>query len=390
MLSVLDTLLALATAAALLPLLTWSAECLLARPVTSDDDAPPAPPFSVVVPAHDEADGIAATLADIQAQLRPGDRLLVVADNCRDATAARAARCGADVVIRTDPVRRGKGYALAFGVDHVAATGGPATLIVIDADCRLAPRALERLARAAVNAGCPVQGDYQLVVGRDAALGARLSAFAVRVKNVVRPLGGRRLGWAMPLGGTGMAFPPGSLAGVDLATGAVVEDLVLSLDLALRGRFVRFVPAARITSAVAPSDRGRDVQRERWVTGHLAAARRYAPRLLAAGLRRREPRLIGLGLDLLVPPLMLLAAVLATLALAGCASAILEQSVWPLLAVVPALIFAAVVMATWSRFGRDLLSARELCAVPLRLARKLPEVAALPFRSAGAWTRTER
>ena len=51
---------------------------------------PARPPVAVLVPAHDEAGGIVATLASITRQLRPGDRLLVVADNCSDETALLA------------------------------------------------------------------------------------------------------------------------------------------------------------------------------------------------------------------------------------------------------------------------------------------------------------
>ena len=40
------------------------------------------PEVAVLVPAHNEAQGIAATVAGIRAQLRAGDRILVVADNC--------------------------------------------------------------------------------------------------------------------------------------------------------------------------------------------------------------------------------------------------------------------------------------------------------------------
>ena len=49
---------------------------------------------AVLVPAHDEAQGIAATLDGLRAQLQPQDRLLVVADNCSDETAEVAAARG--------------------------------------------------------------------------------------------------------------------------------------------------------------------------------------------------------------------------------------------------------------------------------------------------------
>src|SRR5690348_1062565 len=45
---------------------------------------------AVVVPAHNEGSGIVSTLADLRAQLNAHDRLLVVADNCTDETAAAA------------------------------------------------------------------------------------------------------------------------------------------------------------------------------------------------------------------------------------------------------------------------------------------------------------
>ena len=42
------------------------------------------PRIAVVVPAHNENTGLLPTVADIKAQLRKGDRLIVVADNCTD------------------------------------------------------------------------------------------------------------------------------------------------------------------------------------------------------------------------------------------------------------------------------------------------------------------
>src|ERR1700730_7389902 len=54
--------------------------------------------IAVIVPAHNESVGILPTLADIKAQLRASDRLLVVADNCTDDTASVAALVGAEVL----------------------------------------------------------------------------------------------------------------------------------------------------------------------------------------------------------------------------------------------------------------------------------------------------
>src|SRR5258708_24399254 len=74
---------------------------------------------AVLIPAHDEAKGILATLNDIRPQLRPTDRLLVVADNCTDDTAAVAASAGAEVTVRSVLTQIGKGYPLDCGVRHL-------------------------------------------------------------------------------------------------------------------------------------------------------------------------------------------------------------------------------------------------------------------------------
>jgi cellulose synthase/poly-beta-1,6-N-acetylglucosamine synthase-like glycosyltransferase len=109
-----------AALALLVPAATLLAQVLAARRI-HDGVRPPLdgdrrPSIAVLIPAHDEASGIGPTLASVRAQTRPGDRVLVVADNCTDRTAEVARAGGADVVERFDAVRRGKGYALDAGV----------------------------------------------------------------------------------------------------------------------------------------------------------------------------------------------------------------------------------------------------------------------------------
>ena len=58
---------------------------------------PQQPYITVLVPAHDEADQIAATLAGLRRQTLPPTRVVVVADNCSDETVAIARAAGAEV-----------------------------------------------------------------------------------------------------------------------------------------------------------------------------------------------------------------------------------------------------------------------------------------------------
>ena len=59
--------------------------------------SPAGPSVTVLVPAHDEADRILATLAGLRHQTLRPHRVVVVADNCSDDTAALALAAGAEV-----------------------------------------------------------------------------------------------------------------------------------------------------------------------------------------------------------------------------------------------------------------------------------------------------
>ncbi len=112
-----------------LPVLAWagylaalallSRECR--RPASSASDTP-GTRFDVVVPAHDEAIGIASTVESLLAVDYPPAlrRVIVVADNCVDDTGARAAAAGATVITRDDPIPTRQGLRARPGVRALA------------------------------------------------------------------------------------------------------------------------------------------------------------------------------------------------------------------------------------------------------------------------------
>src|SRR5690606_8406542 len=160
-----------------------------------------------------------------------------------------------------DAQRRGKGYALAFGVQHLS-EAPPEVVVIVDADCEPHAGALDVLARSAAWHGNAVQADYLLTAEPGAPTKRRLVAFAVLVKNRVRPLGAARFGWPCQLTGSGMAFPWSQLqeAAGELG-GNIVEDMILGVNLTLSGRSPRFEPLARVTSRLPKSDAGAASQR---------------------------------------------------------------------------------------------------------------------------------
>ena len=94
--------------------------------------------FAFLVPAHNEETGIAATVASLRAVDWPADRfdVVVVADNCSDATADIAARAGTRVLARHDGAKRGKGYALDFAFRELLKSDYR-YFVVVDADSAL-------------------------------------------------------------------------------------------------------------------------------------------------------------------------------------------------------------------------------------------------------------
>jgi cellulose synthase/poly-beta-1,6-N-acetylglucosamine synthase-like glycosyltransferase len=379
------------------PCLVFSAECIVAL-LPGGRGASPAPPSAprpravVIVPAHDEQAGIAATVAALAPLLGADDRMLVVADNCSDQTAAAARAAGAEVIERHDSTQRGKGFAIVFALDHLAAAP-PDVVIVVDADCRLSADGLAILAREAAANNRPVQGEYVLATPERPTPRGVLSALAVLVRNRVRPLGLRRLGLPSQLTGSGMAFPWSVLRAAPHPGANLVEDLVMGLELALAGHAPLMCPSVRVSSELPEGDSAALGQRRRWEHGQLATLLRYAPRLIGRGLIRGRADLLALGLDLCVPPLALLvtivgAAVLGTFALAMLTGGSKVPVTLSLLAFSG---LAISVLGAWIKFGGAEFPLRYIFMVPLYVLWKIPLYLAFIVRGKHkSWDRTQR
>lgn len=375
------------------PLAVLSAECLAAllpgrRPRPSGSDTRPA--VAVLVPAHNEELALAETLRSIQPQLRDEDRLIVIADNCTDATAAVARSLGAEVIERQDANRRGKGFAMDFGLRHLA-QDPPAVVIFTDADCLLASGAIDELARQVAATGRPAQALYLMDPPPGGGLRDAVSACAFLLKNHVRPGGLRRLGLHCPLFGTGMAFPYSVLRQVPLADGNIVEDLQLGLNLIRAGAAPGFCPAARVTGRLPVEGTAAMTQRRRWEHGHVRTILMQVPRMLAEAVRRRSVVALAAALDLSVPPLSLLAfgVALGLGVLGGAAAMGAWMAPFVLLASIVGITLATL-LGVYLKFGRTMLRPRALLAVPGYIVWKVPMYFAMLVRPEKQWVQTPR
>jgi cellulose synthase/poly-beta-1,6-N-acetylglucosamine synthase-like glycosyltransferase len=379
-----------------IPLLTLFFELAFARAPVPDAlaerlDEQSGARTAIIVPAHNESAGILPTLMDIKLQLGPSDRFIVVADNCSDDTAAVAGSVGAEVIERNDPDKIGKGYALNCGLAHLN-DSPPEFVLFIDADCRVQNDMLSRLRRACAAFDAPVQACFLMVAAEHSPINHVLAEFAWITKNWARPLGLLALGLPVQLMGTGMIFPWRLINSVNLASGNLVEDLKLGLDLAAAGHAPHFYPYVIGKSEFPLSTKGTDSQRQRWVQGHLSLLVRNGPKLLVRAITTQNWPLLILVLDLAVPPLSLLLLLLLAAFVAGLAVILIGgPSTAAAIAAANLALLACSVFLAWFKFGRQLIPLRDLVTITRQICRKLPFYLSVYLRKkTTVWVRTDR
>lgn len=360
------------------------------RPMVPPGDNGALPRTVVLIPAHDEAAGIAVTIAALRAVTDPAIALVVVADNCTDDTAKQARAAGADVIERNDPMRRGKGYALAFGRDHLAASP-PECVVVLDADCAVEGAGVAALSRAAIASSRAVQACYLQRPDLMASPKAQISSFAFLVKNLVRQRGMTRMGGVAAMTGTGMAIPWVLLATAPLASADLAEDMALGVWLTDNGHPPYFFESASVWSDAA-SGRALMVQRDRWERGFMTIARQKALPLIVHGMTGVSRSRMWLGLHLLVPPLALLFVMAgAALAMASCLALLGGPLPAPVLLAAGVFVAGLATIAAWANAGRGQMSGTALLRAPLYIAAKLPLYRKMLGRGGHqGWVRTER
>lgn len=235
-----------------------------------------------VLPAHDEEATIAAAIGSLQRQTCPPDHVVVVVDQCSDATADVARGLGAEVVATVGNAHRKAGALNQVLVPLLDQLDGDDLVLVMDADCLLDPTFLatarEHLADPALGG---VGGTFRGGPGGGFVGVLQRNEYA-RYERDVRRLRGR----ALVLTGTASVFPvavlrevvaaraEGRLPGVPGA-GAVydvrvlTEDNELSLALQHLGLGIMAPVGCTLETEVMPTWRRLAAQRLRWKRGAL-------------------------------------------------------------------------------------------------------------------------
>jgi rSAM/selenodomain-associated transferase 2 len=237
------------------------------RPQLTHSGLPPGPRITVVVPALNEAAGIAAMVTSTRQRL-PGARILVVDGGSTDSTSERALESGADVL----HAPRGRGRQCRAGAD--AAT--TPWLLFFHADTEL-PHSAESVLERFLDSGKARIATFRLSFDR-AGRFLRLCAWCTRFDSVFTRFGDQGILVHRDLYTTLSGFPPWPL----------FEDVEL-LRRARRLGPVPSLPAAVTTSARRFEAEG--MLRRQWRNARLLARflRGESPEALAAEYRPPSP-----------------------------------------------------------------------------------------------------
>jgi len=260
--------------------------------------------LAVVVPAHNESEGIVDCIHSLQACQPPKghSEIYVIADNCTDNTAELARAAGAQVIERHNEQERGKGYALDYAFQKLLSQGVDA-VVVIDADTSVEANFLISCEHAFSSGAAAIQCRYTVKNVEDS-LRTRLMHLALLAFNILRPRGREFWGVSAGISGNGFGLHRTTLEKVPYSARSVVEDLEYHLQLVNAGLRVQFIDQTCVRAAMPTAKAGTETQRTRWEGGRFRMMVDFIPilvkRVLTGDWRALEPLL-----ELLLLPLAL-------------------------------------------------------------------------------------
>ncbi len=347
--------------------------------------------FDVIVPAHNEAAVIEGVIASLRKLDWPADgfRILVIADNCTDSTAALARAAGAEVLERHDTERRGKGYALDFAFHESRAHGWAYAVVVIDADTEVSANLLEAFA-ARIESGAKVIQAHYGVLNSQASWRTRLMAIALASFHRVRSRARERLRLSCGIRGNGWCITHRLLHQVPYRAYSLTEDIEYGIDLGLAGYRVHYADEAHVAAMMVSGEQAARTQRQRWEGGRWQLIRTKTLPLLRAAMGSGGGVCLDLALDLLVLPLSYVAVNVALLTVLAGVALLWEPSmeIWLWLGLGGGMSLLLYVLRGWRLSGVGLRGLVDLLRAPFFVLWKI--LLMLRPRRSVEWIRTKR
>lgn len=262
------------------------------------DDNEKNPRLLFLIPAHDEELHTAACVNSVFAIEYPHDRfdVVLIADNCSDATAIIAEQCGATVLKRSDPENPGKPAALAWAISQLPIDAYEAC-VVLDADSILDSGFASSLSDSRPLRSKSVQTYFGLQNEWETWL-TRLSGVLGRIRYEVSYPRKRRANLNCPLTGNGMVIGSDLLSDDGWQAFSLTENWELFANYTVDGTIIDLNARARLYSEEAGSTSQGRTQRTRWMAGRWSVFRNSWRGLLLSnriGFRQKLDALCELG-----------------------------------------------------------------------------------------------
>jgi cellulose synthase/poly-beta-1,6-N-acetylglucosamine synthase-like glycosyltransferase len=259
--------------------------------------------FAIVIPAHNEEKVIGSMVKSLKKQKYPADRydIFVICDNCTDNTSYEAKKTGADVLIRRNNKKRGKGYALEWAFTRIFNMQKDYDAIcVFDADNVVTSTYLREI-NTMLNMGHQViQGYIDSKNPFDSWISLSYS-IAFWLSNRVFQQTRYNLGLSCGLCGTGFCIRTSVIKEIGWGATCLTEDLEFTMKLVLNDRKVSFCKNAVVYDEKPLTFIQSWRQRKRWMQGHTDCAIRYLPKLFKKAFKEADLKAFDCAIYLFQP-----------------------------------------------------------------------------------------
>lgn len=258
--------------------------------------------FLILIPAHNEEDGLPETLHSLSVLQYPKElvHIVVIADRCGDDT-AKVARAGGAQCLERNEGPGGKGAAMSWALQELReAEVEFDALVIVDADCLADARLLEAFDDAMAK-GHAVQQGYNYLSNPWESPFTRVIAVTSVLRNFLFYGGKEAIGCSAMLSGTGMCFSRSVMDRYGWSAFSVSEVWEFSVTLLLNDVRIFFNPLARVFARESKGLKQASRQRLRWATGKYAVMTNGARRLFLQGLFRGKANLIDGAVTLAAP-----------------------------------------------------------------------------------------
>jgi cellulose synthase/poly-beta-1,6-N-acetylglucosamine synthase-like glycosyltransferase len=261
---------------------------LASLPLTRDKIGTPAgnkkSRFAVFMPAHNEKNVIGSSVRSVLAAAYPHKNytVYVVADNCTDETAIIAKVAGAEVLERTNPLQRGKQFALEWAFKQIDLNKYDA-VVILDADNHIDPEFFTVLDAHLERGEKVIQAYGETKNATDSWVSmnnAYMYWYMYRLMMIRQ-----RLGLSVWLAGAGVCISTEILQSVGWRVTSLVDDVEYTCQLLLKGHKVHLAAGAVLYDQKPSNLLDSMKQRLRWIRGQTQVTVKYIPSLALFALK---------------------------------------------------------------------------------------------------------